>query len=349
MGMALDRIAERELVDAQTYLDEMDRLGNDNEWDFFQLYRAMLISGFEDESIEYLSRSRYFHLDDNLSDYIRTIVPELIRNSLIDLKELERIYAYLSWQGRSEDAADLMDLIDASSISSEGNEMSISQSEDNWIDQIGSLRPDSANERIHVVAKALGVAPENVDFGENRISNGSFESWDEPDIPQGWSWAATTADLFDKALVVGGADARNIYDGTHSARIARLWQMNIAGRAPFRAGFSTQIRPDPAARYHVLSFAYKTDKVNATPAAILFDCFNGSTSGDYQFVPDTEGEWRTVMLIGSLKESCAQQANLFLANFGVGDVWFDDVSFLPIQTRDSVIEGDLSRPSIQIR
>lgn len=342
---ALSEIESGNITRAQDHLTEMDRLGAEDEWQFFRIYETFTQYGFSDFARTYLDKSRYFHINPLFSDYVHSVIPVLIQNGVVDIPDLQRIHSLLRWLQAENDADWLFQLVVESYSEDQISQFTRALSAELDIHNVSYHGENS--EFGARLASVLGVDKDSVNLGNNLVSNGGFELWSEPNHPRDWSWIASTGQEFDKTLVIGGVDDGSKYSGNSAARIMRLWQRNLPEKFPFRSGYSINIKLQAGTEY-ALGFVYRTNTEDSATTAILFDCLEGVSPGDYYFLPNTEWNWNQFLMVGtgSVVDRCSGETRLFLANFGVGTVWFDEVVLFPV-FRDST-DGEISPPIVQI-
>jgi len=204
--------------------------------------------------------------------------------------------------------------------------------------RVGELRESIADrtDDKRLVAQLLGIEEQQISLGKNLLPNGGFEEGKEH--PEDWHWVyhVNTPGRFSKGLFFGGMDKLNGYDG-QAVQIQGFWIEALAETPSPRVGLwldrMRRLRLEPGSPY-VLTVYYKT-----TPQgqAHLYDTASQVIIARPQdrFLPSTRGDWRKAIAIFWTPDNQELDVQPALENWGVGDVFFDEIAL-----RRIILDGD---------
>jgi len=215
-----------------------------------------------------------------------------------------------------------------------------------------NLQPETLKEELErrtddkrTVAEGVGLKVDEFELGENLVENGGFEVGDGQ--PKAWRWAAWVGGKRNEGTFAGGLDESRGYEGDGCLRIKGFWVGREEGKERARVGYwggRDGLKLKPRTPY-VLSFYYKTEGLQGGEANVY-------SRGGRQVVfggkglPRTDGSWRKFAIIGwnALDEPVNLHRFILARNFGVGDVWFDEVKLQEIVLKPGVrIEDTATR------
>lgn len=178
----------------------------------------------------------------------------------------------------------------------------------------------------------------------------------------GDTYYAWTEKLYEEAWFSAGIDDTEAYVGNKSARIRGFWIRSEGGedeqaRAAFWREVPIVLAPETA---YVLSYYYKTENWESETSDIVAGSWETARRpnvdigyesnvlfGHDQPLPDTHGGWRKFVAVGWDQHSPSSDITFHavrpvLSNWGVGEVWFDDVKVQMISFEPGVYISDLS-------
>jgi len=185
---------------------------------------------------------------------------------------------------------------------------------------------------ISIVAKVLGVQGDELLLGPNLIENAGFEQGETS--PLGWGWSLMAgSDVWNEAAFFGGVDSFEVYEGERSSRVEGFWTETVADREGARAGYwAKEVELGPNTLW-VLSFYYRTWDLSDGDASVWVSYDPEVIFAGDHGLPATDGAWRKAVIVGWNKKASAGVVKPLLRNWGVGNVWFDDVGLRQIRVQ----------------
>lgn len=160
-------------------------------------------------------------------------------------------------------------------------------------------------------------------LGNELIKNGTFSDLSRDGFPTNWMRSyMSSGEPWNHGLFVLGLDSG-------SARIDGMAINQIKGLEPARAGLWYQWPITiPAKTGYIFSFKYRTYNLQALTQGATFwlTYANGVTVESDQALEPTNGRWHTVRLVDWNKSDKPIVMQPLLRSFGLGTVWFDNVS-----------------------
>jgi len=201
-----------------------------------------------------------------------------------------------------------------------------------------------------IVAELLGIPVNGVNVGENLLQNQGFEirqdleeqkPEDGKPAPDSWEWRyMANWGPYDSALLTGGVDDLEHYDGQRALRLNGFWVKGKPGLHKARAGYRyvggvLELKSDTP---YVLSLYYRTKYIGGETPTVW-----ASNSREIGFVrdqrlPNTDGDWRKVAVVGWTGniDNAREEIALLLRIWGMGEIEFDEVSL-----REISLEADV--------
>jgi tetratricopeptide (TPR) repeat protein len=201
-------------------------------------------------------------------------------------------------------------------------------------------RPEAAAQREElavrtddrrVVAEMLGVPLESVELGPNLVENGGFEEW-IGNVPKSWRFRAYLGQGEDKGLYAPGLDS---LAGTgDTSRIEGLWGgLMDDGTSTYGEYEGTDFTLSSGNDY-LISLWYRTQFPESGIGLIAVGEFSKSGGRLLTHTPleDSSGRWH---LVSVLVQGLSQDMSVgpLIRNWGLGDIWFDEVQVRPVYHR----------------
>lgn len=198
-----------------------------------------------------------------------------------------------------------------------------------------------------IVARLLGIKPDEMQLEENLIQNGDFTDWVAGRPAWWWVSNMATGDPWNQGLFIGGREELDAPDGS-AVRIQGLWLRHQTDRQPGRWGYwyfdersrriaTLPLEPDGV---YLISFDYRSDADEKQGAAVyVSDREEVLWRGD-RHLPQTGSAWHHVVAIASNRTGVEAVMRLLLRHWGSGSVAFDRVRVarlgLPEEVRDAL-------------
>lgn len=189
-------------------------------------------------------------------------------------------------------------------------------------------------------------------LGPNLISNGGFEGWDSlTKQPYGWEYTyMSTGFPWNRAGYAVGVDTLDADHDKHALRVSNLFLEQDASKEPARAGLMHKPIDIAPLTPFVLAFSYCTFTEAENAARVYLTSDQAVFAPIEQALPQSAGEWRRITIISNNASLTTAQLTPILRSFGVGSVWFDDVSihFLEkgvVTLGDKILYNEYSLPA----
>jgi len=229
----------------------------------------------------------------------------------------------------------------------------------NWYKAYSTLAPEDALGRkqlartgesdVNTIAAMLGVHPTDIELGENMIKNSGFEQVDLQGI-KNWQWRYWMGKQRSQAFLVGGIDDRLVYEGNAALRIHLQWYVGEQGVSPAYGEYvASPVRLNPQTIY-MLSFYYRTKSPRYGQALVYLR--DDGPKGQillHSGLPDTNGVWRRAVITVRNTAFEPLVARLALRNWGVDDIWADQVELREIILMTTKNELKLDLPAVIIK
>lgn len=186
-----------------------------------------------------------------------------------------------------------------------------------------------------LLSDLLNVSPENVDVGPNLIRNADFEEWGASK-PEEWSWSSmfNTPPFSDGSYFLGD-DSLLSYHGDRSIRINGFWVRSSKEFEEPRAGYwarSVDLAPN---KVYMFSFYYRTFHLSDGDAGMWLSEDPGMFLVDGRRLPDTNGAWRKVIVVGQTENRSILTAKPLLRLWGTGEAEFDSLKLQEVMLSES--------------
>jgi len=252
----------------------------------------------------YLEMARTYETTGDLSEAISWYerYHRMVSEDLLSLKKLAELYQQI---GEPEAAA-------------------------RWQEELKARTDDNA-----IVAEVLGVERDELLLELNLIENPGFEQGETS--PLGWDWSLMAgSNVWNEATFFGGADGLEVYEGEQSSRVEGFWRETATDREGARAGYwAKEVELAPNSLW-VLSFYYRTWNRSDGEASVWVSYDPEVIFAGDHGLPATYGAWRKAVIIGWNKKASTGVVKPLLRNWGVGNVWFDDVGLREIRIQGPI-------------